>query len=58
MATSDEKSDFPLTPLDLDFERDKSSSEIRNSPILCIHCKRTKDNGIRCRGICVADNDY
>ena len=27
-------------------------------PILCNHCKRTASNGIRCLGICVADNDY
>ena len=26
--------------------------------ILCNHCGRTKSNGIRCLGICVADNDY
>lgn len=27
-------------------------------PILCSHCLRTISNGIRCMGICVADNDY
>jgi hypothetical protein len=27
-------------------------------PILCNHCKRTATNGIRCLGMCVADNDY
>jgi len=26
--------------------------------ILCDHCKRTSSNGIRCLGMCVADNDY
>ena len=26
--------------------------------VLCVHCKRTAENGIRCQGICVADNDY
>ena len=26
--------------------------------ILCNHCKRTANNGIRCLGMCVADNDY
>ena len=26
--------------------------------ILCHHCMRTLSNGIRCMGICVADNDY
>jgi len=27
-------------------------------PILCSHCKRTASNGVRCLGMCVADNDY
>ena len=26
--------------------------------ILCDHCGRTANNGIRCLGICVSDNDY
>ena len=26
--------------------------------ILCNHCKRTASNGVRCLGMCVADNDY
>jgi len=26
--------------------------------ILCRHCRRTATNGIRCLGMCVADNDY
>ena len=29
-----------------------------NEVILCKHCKRTSANGIRCLGMCVADNDY
>ena len=29
-----------------------------NDPILCNHCKRTASNGVRCLGMCVADNDY
>ncbi len=27
-------------------------------PTLCNHCKRTASNGVRCLGMCVADNDY
>ena len=27
-------------------------------PILCNHCERTVSNGVRCLGMCVADNDY
>ena len=30
----------------------------KNDPILCNHCKRTASNGVRCLGMCVADNDY
>ena len=26
--------------------------------VLCDHCLRTASNGIRCMGICVADNEY
>ena len=26
--------------------------------VLCKHCKRTASNGVRCLGMCVADNDY
>ncbi|MEB3161951.1 MAG: hypothetical protein VKK80_01870 [Prochlorothrix sp.] len=27
-------------------------------PILCPHCRRTATNGLKCKGICVADSDY
>ena len=39
---------------------DKNDHNINdnNSKILCKHCKRTKENGLRCIGICVSDNDY
>ena len=30
----------------------------KEEKILCNHCMRTASNGIRCMGICVADNDY
>ena len=40
----------------------QNSSEINTSSnkdvILCNHCKRTGSNGVRCLGMCVADNDY
>ena len=26
--------------------------------VLCEHCLRTSNNGIRCMGMCVADSDY
>ena len=36
----------------------KTNLSSKKDPILCNHCKRTASNGIRCLGICVADNDY
>ena len=42
--------------------QDKNNSAInltsKKDPILCNHCKRTASNGVRCLGMCVADNDY
>lgn len=34
------------------------SFEKNPDPILCPHCLRTASNGLKCKGICVADNDY
>tara|TARA_Y100001968_G_C19057508_1_gene572176 strand:- start:382 stop:564 length:183 start_codon:yes stop_codon:yes gene_type:complete len=36
----------------------KHPSTINHEKVLCNHCGRTSKNGIRCLGICVADNDY
>ncbi len=33
-------------------------SKVQQEKVLCNHCGRTSNNGIRCLGICVADNDY
>ena len=42
--------------------KDQNNSKInltsKNDLILCKHCNRTASNGIRCLGMCVADNDY
>ena len=42
--------------------KDQNNSKINlpsnKDPILCIHCQRTASNGVRCLGMCVADNDY
>ena len=42
--------------------KDQNNSKINHTskkdPILCNHCKRTASNGVRCLGMCVADNDY
>ncbi|MDJ0662565.1 MAG: hypothetical protein QNJ42_24235 [Crocosphaera sp.] len=40
-------------------ETQEISEDLSNQePILCPHCKRTASNGIKCKGICVADADY
>ena len=50
--------------LNFDLMSDKSKNTndsqvcVDKEKILCNHCKRTASNGIRCLGICVADNDY
>ena len=42
--------------------KDQNNPKIKLSSekdhILCNHCKRTASNGVRCLGMCVADNDY
>ena len=41
-------------------EEDDKGNESKDlkEKVLCNHCGRTSSNGIRCLGICVADNDY
>ena len=36
----------------------KEISSLNEEIILCDHCKRTASNGVRCLGMCVADNEY
>ena len=52
---------FDLTQELISF-KDQNNSNINHNldkdPILCNHCKRTASNGVRCLGMCVADNDY
>ncbi len=51
---------------DSSFEKNKSNednnknqeSKDKLEKILCNHCGRTARNGIRCLGMCVADDDY
>ena len=51
---------------DFSLEKNNSSQEIKKESlgdkkiekVLCNHCGRTASNGIRCLGICVADNEY
>jgi hypothetical protein len=39
-------------------EKPALSSEVKEERILCPHCLRTATNGIKCKGICVAESDY
>ena len=52
---------FDLTQELVSF-KEQNNSKIdlppEKDPILCNHCKRTSSNGVRCLGMCVADNDY
>ena len=41
-----------------DQNKTKINFPSKKDPILCNHCKRTASNGVRCLGMCVADNDY
>ena len=43
---------------DSSFKKKYPSKEDQKEKVLCNHCGRTRNNGIRCLGICVADNDY
>ena len=36
----------------------KINLSLKKDSVLCNHCKRTASNGVRCLGMCVADNDY
>ena len=41
-----------------DQNNSKTNLPSEKDPVLCNHCKRTASNGVRCLGMCVADNDY
>ncbi len=40
------------------YKNSKINLSLEKDLILCNHCKRTASNGVRCLGMCVADNDY
>lgn len=54
--------------MNVKLETDKGKLQVSNNieinqavaeeKILCPHCRRTATNGIKCKGICVADSDY
>ncbi|MGB3612486.1 MAG: hypothetical protein WBA10_01740 [Elainellaceae cyanobacterium] len=39
-------------------DRNTDTQQTDEDKILCPHCRRTASNGVKCKGICVADNDY
>ena len=55
MALFDTKKELKSIKVQKSSKINLSSKE---ESILCNHCKRTASNGIRCLGMCVADNDY
>ena len=44
--------------ISLKIDNKKINLSAEKDPILCNYCKRTASNGVRCLGMCVADNDY
>ena len=55
MVTFDSKTDLISLKVQ---NSSKINIPLKEDSILCIHCKRTASNGVRCLGMCVADNDY
>ena len=51
--------DSPISENDSNEEiKTNDDSQNKIEKVLCNHCGRTSSNGIRCLGICVADNEY
>ena len=51
--------DFSLEKHNINQESQKDYvGDNKIEKVLCNHCGRTAGNGIRCLGICVADNEY
>ena len=55
MALFDSKQELIILK---DQNNSKNNLPSKKDSILCNHCKRTASNGVRCLGMCVADNDY
>ncbi len=55
MALFDSKQELLSAKVQNNLEINLSS---KKDIILCNYCKRTASNGVRCLGMCVADNDY
>tara|TARA_Y100001968_G_scaffold62008_1_gene52762 strand:- start:987 stop:1166 length:180 start_codon:yes stop_codon:yes gene_type:complete len=48
---------FEKKHINKEYQQENESKD-QQEKVLCNHCGRTSGNGIRCLGICVADNDY
>ena len=58
-ATSPQEDDgSDLKNEELTPETNRQQRIAKDEPILCPHCLRTASNGIKCKGICVAESDY
>ena len=59
MKKIDRLKDYSLKKNNRNQENQKDNIvDSKTEKILCKHCRRTVSNGIRCQGICVADNEY
>jgi hypothetical protein len=58
MATQNPTAPFPPRTNSSDAAPNNNTTHSDAEKVLCQHCKRTATNGIRCLGMCVADNDY
>ncbi len=38
--------------------REKSTLDLGGKKVLCRHCLRTSENGIKCMGMCVEESGY
>ncbi|MEM6426040.1 MAG: hypothetical protein AAGF66_09180 [Cyanobacteria bacterium P01_H01_bin.119] len=47
----------PAAPSSVNANQAKTVDE-HGDKILCSHCNRTANNGLKCIGRCVADDDY
>jgi hypothetical protein len=52
------KVDELLVVAPLVVESAPSDRAAEDEKVLCPHCLRTATNGIKCKGICVADSEY
>ena len=58
MATHNPTDPVPLRTNTSDAAPSSDTTHGDAETVLCPHCLRTATNGIRCLGMCVADNDY